>query len=253
MRKLIFTVAALLSPLTTQAADGFNLSTGFDYSTGKYGEATATEISSTFLTAKYGSGPLTLKLTLPHLTISGPAIGTVGRDTVTIAPGTGNRGRVSGLGDLVAGVGYYAWQDTQRGLAVDLGAKIKLATADSSKGLGTGKSDQTLLINIYKTWGKSTLMVGAAYKWMGKPDRSNFRDVASGFVGVSHRLSDESSVGAIVDLRQSVVSTRSDQRELTLYATRKFTRHWSSQAWLYGGTTPSSPDVGGGASLSYHF
>jgi hypothetical protein len=253
MRKLVFTVLALFAPLTTQAALGFNLSSGLDYSHGKYGEASATEISSAFLMVKYVTGPVTLKFTLPYLEISGPASGAVGRDTVIVAPGTSTHGRVSGLGDLVAGIGYDAWHDAENGLALDVGAKVKFATADSGRGLGTGKSDQTLLINAYKTWGKNTLMAGAAYKWMGKPDGSNFRDVSSAFVGVSHRLSDETSLGAIVDIRQSVVSTRSGQRELTLYVTHKLTRHWSTQAWLYGGTTPSSPDAGGGASLGYQF
>ena len=253
MRKLVFTAAALFAPLATHAAEGFNLSTGFDYSSGKYGGTASTEISSAFLMAKYETGPVTLKLTLPYLAISGPATGTVGRDTVIVAPGAANRGRVSGLGDVVAGIGYYAWHDAQNGLALDLGAKLKLATADSTKGLGTGKSDQSLLANVYKTWDKNTLMAGVAYKWMGKPDGSNFRDVASAFVGLSHRLSDETSLGAIVDIRQSVVSTSSDQRELTLYIAHKLSRHWNTQAWLYAGTTSSSPDAGGGASLGYQF
>ncbi|MDD5295654.1 MAG: transporter [Rhodocyclaceae bacterium] len=253
MRKFLFTVATVFAPLTAQAAEGINLSTGFDYSSGKYGGSVPTEISSAFLTAKYEQGPLTLRLTVPYLEIRGPATGALGRDTVTIGPRAGDRGKVSGLGDLVAGVGYFAWQDAQSGLALDVGGKLKLPTADSAKGLGTGKSDESLLINVYKTSGRTTLMAGAAYKWMGKPDGSNFRDVASAFVGVSHGLSDETSVGALVDLRQSVVSTLSDQREITLYVAHKLSRQWNAQAWLYAGTTTASPDAGGGASLGYQF
>ena len=134
-----------------------------------------------------------------------------------------------------------------------MGGKVKLATADSARGLGTGKSDQSLQLDGYQILGQNTLMGTVGYKWMGKPDGSQFRDAPFASLGLSRQLSDTVSVGGILDWRRSVVASRSDQVEFTLYALRNVDKHWRLQAYLYGGSNSASPDVGGGASVNYRY
>ena len=51
-------------------AEGMTLSTGFDYTSGKYGGATETNIRYVPLIAKYDTGPWALKLTVPYIHIT---------------------------------------------------------------------------------------------------------------------------------------------------------------------------------------
>src|SRR5712692_4476451 len=116
------------------AGDGeLSLGAGVNYSTGTYGTSEETRIVSVPLTARYDKDPWTLKLTVPFLSVTGPA---------NFIPGVGgfdNSGRPkrrsfagttteSGLGDTVASVTYNAFYDdyAQRGL--DLTGRVKLPT-----------------------------------------------------------------------------------------------------------------------------
>ncbi len=254
MRHCLF-LSAVLAPLVVQAADGLQLSSGLDYSSGSYGGASTTEISTAFVMGRYTAGPLSFKLTLPYLELKGPAIAMGGGDAMVIAPGSAAtlRGRVAGQGDVVASLGYEAWHDPEKDLALDVAARIKFPTADASKGLGTGERDLALQLNAYKGWGRATLLLGMGYRWMGKPEGSSYRDVLSASAGLAYGLDELTSVGGIVDWRQSVLASLADQRELTLYVSHKLSRQWSLQAYVYAGATDASPDAGGGASLGYRF
>lgn len=254
--KIVWFSAAVVASASSVAADGFSVSTGADYSSGKYGDTISTEVLAIPLTARYDAGAFTWKLSVPYLEITGPGnvIG-AGSDgsAIVVDSGAGTRGRVTGLGDVTGSVTYNAYFNNEAGVVLDLGGKVKFATADSSKRLGTGKSDQSLQVDLYKMMGRLTLMATLGYKWMGKPVGSGFRNVAYGSGGAVWQLSDPVSVGAIVDWRQSVVATRSDQIELTLFAQRALDKHWKLLAYVYSGSNSSSPDLGGGVSVSYRY
>ncbi len=255
MRKLLAAALLALSTLPAHAGDGPTLAAGFDYSSGKYGGGEAIEMLFLPLTAKYESGPYTLKLTVPYIELSGPAnvIGNTSGNMAIPLAGAGPQRTVAGLGDVQAGLGYNAYFDPDRQFALDLATRIKFATADAEKGLGTGKNDLSLQCDAYKTSGDTTFMASLGYKWTGKPAGSDYRNVAYASVGLQHRFGGDFSAGILWDVRQSVLSTLSDQREITLHFTRGLAPHWKALAYLYAGTTPSSPNAGLGASLNHDF
>src|SRR6266436_7323305 len=59
-------------------SDGFSLTTGVDYSTGKYGGTASTDILYVPLTAAYEMDKWLFKLTVPYIMVTGP--GDVVRD-----------------------------------------------------------------------------------------------------------------------------------------------------------------------------
>src|SRR6185436_19515391 len=66
-------------------AQGLTLSTGIEYSSGKYGETEKTEMYNLPVTAKYETGLWTFRLSLPIVRVTGPAnVVVVGDDVVTI-------------------------------------------------------------------------------------------------------------------------------------------------------------------------
>ena len=68
--KKIMILAAFWS--TSALADGFSASIGGDYSTGKYGTSDSTDVFYMPLVASYSKGPMTFKLNVPFLSVTGP-------------------------------------------------------------------------------------------------------------------------------------------------------------------------------------
>lgn len=249
--KLRFLPLALAFTLPALAADGFTLSSGFDYSSGQYGTSDTTRILVVPITGRYDQGPWTWKLTLPWLDIRGPANGVSGTgDSTVVVSGKGN---VAGWGDLVASAGYNLWYDAASKTGLDVTAKLKLPTADSDRGLGTGKADQTLQLDGFKSLGKTSLFGGLGYRWMGKPADKDYRNIGFASVGLAQTLTEQTSVGAVFDFRQSVLTSQDNQRELTVYLAHKLDAHWKAQLYAYAGAGNASPDWGSGLALSYRF
>jgi hypothetical protein len=91
---------------------------------------------------------------------------------------------VSGLGDVrlagsrrLAGGGAKVFR-------MDLGAQVKIPTADPDEGLGTGEWDAYLgLTSEYRFW-SATGFGGFGWNYLGDPEWQTLNDVVEGYVGV---------------------------------------------------------------------
>lgn len=236
------------------AADSkpFSLSTGFDYSSGKYGGSTSTDILYIPVIAKYDTGAWSLKLTVPYISITGPgnvikdigAIRTVGGTTHTTE---------SGLGDVVAAATFNVFSGGPSDPIVDLTGKVKFGTADSNKGLGTGKNDYAAQVDIYKGIDRFTVFGSAGYKVLGSPTGITLNNVFYGSLGGGYKLNELTSAGLIMDLREKASATGSEQRELTAYLTHKYSNTWKAQGYVVKGFANGSPDWEMGGLATYSF
>lgn len=246
----MITVAAL-STLPVAAETGFSLTTGLDYSTGKYGGTETTEIYYVPVTGKYEADEYTLKLTVPYLRVTGP--GNVLIDLGPIGPASTTSTTQSGLGDIVVAGTYNMYEGRGNGTLVDVTAKIKFATADEAKGLGTGKNDYALQADLYKTLGKNNLFGTLGYRVMGDPAGVTLNNVFFASLGAGHQYSQETSAGLILDLREKVSATSFAQQELTVYVSHKLGKTWKAQAYALKGFSDGSPDWGAGAMFTAAF
>ena len=239
---------------TAYAADqgNFSLTSGLDYSSGKYGGTQSTQILYIPLTGKYEVDRWAFKLTVPYVRITGT--GGVTRDTgVYKASGT-TRTTASGLGDVVAGASYNLYASgVTNALLVDLTGKVKFGTADETKGLGTGKTDYAAQVDIYKTVNQFTVFGTLGYKVLGSPAGTQLNNVSYGSLGSSYKFTPQTSGGLILDLREKAFATGAPQRELTAFVTHKLDTNWKTQAYLVKGFADGSPDWGGGAMLTRAF
>lgn len=244
-----------LLPGLALAEGTFNLSTGVDYSTGKYGQSDSTDITYIPFMAKYEINDTTLKLTVPWLKITGPG-DVVGGDA-PIVVGKSNRPVTtqSGLGDIVfAATHTIAQLGEVSPLILDLTGKIKFATASTSKGLGTGENDYTVELDAYKPLNKAATAFGdIGYKLMGDPAGINLNNVWFASAGFSYRLNPSTSTGIMADLRQATLSTSDPLRELTVFLTHKFNSSYKLQSYLTHGYSDTSTDWGGGIILGWMF
>jgi hypothetical protein len=261
-------VGAPAAHAATSGSDQFSVSAGADYSSGKYGTDTTTDIWSVPVTAAYQTDRWTFKLVVPYINISGagnviPGVGKVkngnpksrghGNGGNVPVPSTGTSGSASGLGDITASAGYELFGSADRTFGLDLTGKVKFGTADADKGLGTGQNDYGVALDTYKVSGAWTAFGGVG--WM-KYGSSQYIQLKNGFnanIGADYKLSSTDSIGAYYYYRERIADTGAPQSEITGYWNHKFNDSLRVQAYALAGFANGSPDYGVGASLKYSF
>jgi hypothetical protein len=249
MRWLAAVPLALIVPVAQ--ADGLTVGAGAEYTTGDYTDSETTDILYFPFYARYETGRWTFRATVPYIRIEGPAnVVGLGDDVVTL-PGAAGRRTDSGLGDVVASAFLNVLHESQSFIGVDVGAKVKLATADES--IGTGEHDYSLQTDLFKPLGSNTLFATLGYRWYGDPPDIELRDVFYGSVGLSRRVSPESSIGLAYDYRPAISADGGRISEFTAFWSRRFSPQLKLQPYAVLGFGDASPDFGAGAQIAYSY
>ncbi len=254
MKRLITVVFLLSLPVLPAGAGDFTLSSGLDYSNGKYGASQSTEIWYVPLTTKYETGASIFKLTVPWLRIRAPGGGNlIGVDAAgrPVYDGAGAKTSQEGMGDVVASYSHSLFEQPVLGVLLDLTAKAKLATADT--GLGSGKNDYTALADLYYPAGAWTPFATVSYRVTGDPAGSNLKNVWGGTLGLGYKKSSENSLGLMWDRRQASTASGVASNEATAYWVHKFGGGMKLQTYAVKGFSNGSADWGLGAMFSKAF
>jgi hypothetical protein len=239
----------MLVALGAQAQDGeLRLGGGFHYSEGDYGSTIDTRITTLEATARYETGRMIYRASVPWLTVKGDTGVIPGIGEVSGAPV--RTGSASGLGDIVLSAAYSAYYNSATTLGVDLTGKLKLPTADESEGLGTGEPDFAFLVDFYRSFDRVTGFGGIGYHIMGDSAQFPLENAWSANVGATYRLDARDTVGAMLDGRQRVIEGGSRTRELMGFWTRRLEGPWRSQVYGLIGLADGSPDWSFGLSLA---
>ena len=252
MKKILFAALLFAFSLATKADEGqFGLTSGLDYSTGNYGQTEATRILYVPFIGKYELDRWLVKVTVPWLQIDGPGGVTGGDSKIIIAENINKHSHESGLGDIVTGITYTTYQSLEQKLTLDVGSKVKFATASADKGLGTGKNDYSAQMDAYKTFDKLTLLGTVGYKVFGKPDFSSYKlsNIWFGTIGAAYKIDAANSAGVLLDLREAAWEFNTNIREYTIYYTHRFNPTYNLQSYITSGDTRSSVDFGAGLML----
>jgi len=251
-----------VSGVTQAEEDSFlTLGVGYEFSTGKYGTTSSTDIVTIPAIALYESGPWSLKLTVPYLRITGEG------DVIVTSRSGGMRGKYStttttttvsttsttrsGLGDVATMLTYklYTGEDGESGL--DLSGRIKFGTASTD--LGTGKNDYAVQMLFYHDVGNFTPGIMFGYEMLGSTAQLPLNNVYYGSVGSSYSFSEQTSVGAEYKYAQKASAFVAEQRELTLYANFQIVTDVYLRGYLMKGYSTGSPDSGYGVSIASVF
>ena len=234
------------------------LGLGLDYSQGKYGSGAESKTLSLPFTARYETGRWTYKATLRWLEVEGPA---------NFVPGFGhvdNSGKPkkrnfagttteSGIGDTTLSTTYNAVYNDDLESGVDLTGRVKLPTADAAKGLGTGSTDFSGQIDVYRTFDRLTVFGDVGYYWFGHSDYVELKNAMNYGIGASQKMNDRDSLGLSLDGRQKASVGGAPQRELTFFWNRRMTRDTRFQAYALVGLANGSPDFGLGVTAAKSF
>lgn len=231
----------------------FTVTSGVDYSSGKYGSNDRTNITSVPVIAKYEIDRLTLKLTVPYVSITGPG---------NVSPGIGKfrntttstrRTTESGLGDIVAAATYNVFGGNESLPVIDITGKIKFGTADKDKGLGTGENDYAAQVDLYKSFGDFTALAGLGYRVYGDTTSAPLDNVFYGSLGGTYKIAKEATAGVVYDYRPAITPNGSAVSEATAFVNYKLNPNWKGQGYVVTGFSDGSPDYGVGALVSYIF
>jgi hypothetical protein len=241
--------------LAGSAAAQTSVGVGVEYTTGNFGAPQSTETVYVPLVVKHETGKWIFKGTIPYLRITGPGNVIGGGPDRVVVPGVDNAVRTeTGLGDIILSGFYNIKDERSGGLGVDLGAKVKLPTADEQKGLGTGETDYAFQADLFMPLAGATSLFGSiGYRIYGDPPGTTLRNVPYGSIGASHRLSGESSIGVAYDYRPWIISGGSPISEMTAFWSKRMTPEWKVQIYGVAGFSDASPDAGAGLMLERRF
>lgn len=227
------------------------ISTGLEYSTGKYGGADDIEELYVPLTFRAGFERVGVRLTVPWLSVNAPEETIVTDAGAEPLPGRGLTVTERGLGDVVASLTFYdLYVSNKADFIVDATGKIKFGTADETKGLGTGENDYTLQFDAYRYFGRLSLQGTAGYRLRGDPPGVDLNDVFLAALGGAYLASDNTIVGMYYDYRESAISGIEDIQEVSGFASFRLGRIWRMELYAFTGLTDSSTDYGGGILFS---
>jgi hypothetical protein len=266
MRTLILGAAAILgasaapagsqeSPATQPAGSpmSVSLSSGIDYSTGKYGEPQSTDILVGLTSVAVIADDFQFFASLPYLTITGPAYLVVGAGGVPVVVnpklGASSVNR-SGWGDPSLSATYTFPSDHLDDFNIAITGRTKIAAADSAKGLSTGATDFAFSVDVSRQFDVWSPFVTFGYRIPGNPAFYAFNDAPSFSVGTSVLLDDRLVVIASYDFDGSISSSIADAQQIFGSVSWLFNDDWTFTAYAEAGLSSGAPRVGTGLMIS---
>lgn len=248
MNKYFLSLALFAASHTAWADSNISIGAGVDYTTGKYGGDTSTNILYLPVTGKYQADKLTLKLTVPYIQVS--STGAVVRGLGTIRTVTTTKTTTqSGLGDVKASAGYNLYDSGI--LALNLVGNVKFGTASYSKGLGTGENDYSAQVDGYYSFDSTTLFATLGHEIVGQPAGVEVNDINYATLGFSQKLDEKRSAGVMLDVAQSATNLAPGTRELALFFSHRVNKDMKWQTNLMKGFSDASPDYGVGFMMTW--
>jgi len=207
-------------------------------SRGSYGEPTVTRIQNFSLTTRYRMAGWTWAMEVPWLRIQSATPDASLPDTT----GAAATNTVSGLGDIWLKLSHELRPLSADAPGLDVTLKLKTASGDAQRGLGSGGTDLALQLEGTALIAPRTLMFGhIGHRRTGDvPGQKPYRNPWYADAGGQTRLGSAHELGAYFSTRQPI-GRLGTLREWTLYGGWRDPSH-KVQLYLTHGLTPTSPD-----------
>jgi hypothetical protein len=151
-----------------------------------------------------------------------------------------------GMGDVIVRGRYYlvdehAWMPT-----VAIRAHVKTPTADAERGLGTGRPDEGIGIEISRTLGRgSMVMLDGGYTIIGQPAGADYNNNWWYDVGFGQNLgSDAANLSVFFSEYRAIVPGLTSARDILVALNLKGASGWRLQISGEKGLSDGSPDHG---------
>lgn len=266
MQKQRIVVAVLLlvagAGLAEAADSGSEVTLGLapSYSTGKYGTTTDTKIRYLPVYAKYQLDDLSLKLTVPYISVESTGGVVLSGGSVVSHPGRGG-GKTTTATTTQSGLGD-AWLEGHYRIHGSGGAvpdfvpytKVKFGTASYSKGLGTGENDYEGGLGLEWAVGHRWFpFVDGGYRIVGVPAGLHLNDFATYDAGLMYQVTDKNFLTALFAGHQSAQPGGAATADAIVAWSYRPGARVGLQAFLDKGLSDESPDLAVGVSIEKRF
>jgi Putative MetA-pathway of phenol degradation len=274
----------LVSPIVGAAVDRKdepkiqNWQVGFSptYSSGNYGTGSTTNITYLPLAIRrlFDNGDLTF--TIPYLCINGDGAVTVlsgvpnrvsKSGTSGSATSGGGKGKNKqpgnveptsstdcGIGDLIFRGRYYLVDERGWVPTIAVTGRIKIPTADSDRGLGTGQFDEGVGVEVSKKLiGNWLGFVDLGYTFIGDPPDVNLRNQWYYDLGAGYNVTKNLLVSLYYEEYRALIEGLSNPRDLLFALNYKATSALRLNASLLVGLSSGAPDYGLTGGISWRF
>ncbi len=235
------------------AADkDWRVSTSVNYETGDYGTGVNSETWYVPVTVKryFSSGDVSV--TVPYVQTSGAGVTTIDGSVFPIGGG-GTPETNSGLGDIIIRGSYYLLSESKE-VPFDLNVtgKLKVPTADDSRGLGTGEFDTGVGLEFSKSLKSGfTGYFDVYYTAIGDPPGLELEDRVSFDLGLSAPLAPKWAVSAFYEESTPLVKSNPHLRDFLVSFEFKADSRTKVFFGAVLGLNEASPDYGLSAGVSY--
>lgn len=256
--KILFSVSAVCIVLATSIgiaeAKEWKISASANYETGKYGTDTTTDTLYLPVTLKrYFLDRGDISLTVPYISqTSSPEVINIGGTPSRIRQAPGPAVTSSGLGDIILRGSYYLLtEDKETPFDLNFAGKIKIPTADDSRGLGTGEFDAGFGLEFAKSISSGFMgYFDIYYTAIGDPPGLDLDDRIVFDAGISRKLDPFWTLSAFYEESTPLIKSDPNLRDVLV----SFEYKASERARVFFGATlgltDTSPDYGLSAGAS---
>jgi hypothetical protein len=267
-------VVAMLTttPTASLAQDErWQVGTAPSFSSGRFGTDTRTEVLHTATTARrlfddgdmtlvfpvtciWGNGAVTVingtpvrkEQTSRTSDVSRPVRGT---DDVSLRPGSGAlpvETRNCGMGDIVVRGRYYLVDERGWKPTIAVRGHVKAPTASAERGLGTGRPDEGIGLEVSRTLvGGTLVMADGGYTIIGDADGVDFNNTWWYDIGIGQNLANGAvNVSVFFEEYRALVHGLVNARDVLAAVSVKGANRWRVQVAGQFGLTDGAPDRG---------
>jgi hypothetical protein len=240
----------------------WHLSTSFNYLKGDYGTGEDTEIIYVPFTFGIRLDRFRLGLTVPYLrqtsqdvVLTGGGVATKkGKNAASTAVSTTERRTEDGLGDILLRTSFVVLKEQPLLPEIEPYLKIKFPTADEDRGLGTGEFDETIGVDLSKTFlERLAVYLTLAYTFIGSPPGADFDNSFGWSIGAAYAVAQPFTIFAFLDGSTAIAPGQDDPLELRIGAEFRIVKALKLTGSVMKGLSDGSADWGVSAGLALRF
>ena len=193
--------------------------------------------------------------TRPRRTSSSPAAAwQARRESRRQRPRTTESRTEDGLGDILLRASFIVLKEQPLLPEIEPYLKIKFPTADEDRGLGTGEFDETIGVDLSKTFlERLAVYLTLAYTFIGSPPGEDFDNSFGWSIGAAYAVTQPFSIYAFLDGSTAIAPGQDNPLELRVGAEYRIIKALKLTGSVMKGLSDGSADWGISAGLALRF
>ncbi|MFO7557440.1 MAG: transporter [Desulfobacterales bacterium] len=211
---------------------------GMGYRTGDFGTSITSSLYDASSTAGYIASDYDFGVTAPFLFLTNES--------------DDQADHQNGIGDIIARAGLVLVREKDKGFSLYGDLSVKIPTANSDKGLGTGETDYGALLILSRSFETVKLSVMGGYFIVGDTPVQDYNNLHLYGIGVS-KIFDRTGLTVYFEGRRSLIPGSQDPKNINFGIFHVINANYSIRGNILYGLNDGGPDYGFNFGLSRWF